>query len=76
MSKPMDDDDKPDPSSPEVLRYFANRIRDLKQAALCDVDTGGGFGVPSEEHFLLALDALDSAQRFMRLAHCFRMRGD
>lgn len=65
-----------DPSSPEILKAFADKICALKRSALCDVDTGGGFGVASEQHYLLALDALGTAERFMRLAHCHRMRGD
>lgn len=64
-----------DGSSPELLDNFKHRIEALRRDMLCNID-GSCLGVMSEQNYLLALDALGSAQRFMQIAVYFRRRGD
>lgn len=52
---------------PREMEAAANRVRDLHAAFLRDADTDGAC-VMAEEHFHLALAALEQAERFMKLA--------
>lgn len=52
---------------PEVLGGYAKRVQGLRNEVLCDVDTEAS-EPNAEQYFLLALSALDQAERFFRLA--------
>jgi len=52
--------------TPEELERFEQSIEHLRMEAL--FESGDGFAPDAEQYFLLALAALDSAQRFATLA--------
>jgi hypothetical protein len=57
----------------------AQVIRKLRADLLFDDVEGSGcqvLGPLSEQYYLLALDALEQAHRYMQLAHIHAMRGD
>lgn len=60
-------DDKMLEWTPETLRALATSIEDLRMDTLCNVEDAGA-DPESEQYFLLALTALETAHRFMTLA--------
>lgn len=52
---------------PREMEAAANRVRELREAFSRDADTDTA-SLLAEEHFYLALSALEQAERFMKLA--------
>lgn len=72
--KKMDDDDE-DVDTRTALDTFAKKIQALRMNMLCEID-GAELGCMSGEHYLLAMGALDSAQRFATIALYHLCRDD
>jgi hypothetical protein len=53
--------------TPETLREFAAKVETLRHKMLFDVEDAGA-DAESEQYFLLAMHALETAQRFLSLA--------
>ena len=53
--------------TPETLRSLAKQIEDMRMSTLLNVEDAGA-DPESEQYFLLALSAMDTAFRFMTLA--------
>jgi hypothetical protein len=62
------------PFDPDTLDALASRIERVRRDCLCDID-GAGAEAVAEQHYLLALAALDEAQRHARLASIHQSRG-
>jgi hypothetical protein len=60
--------------TPEQLREYADEIDDLHTRLLYEMDEAGAYAV-SEQYYLLAVNALDSSQRYMRMAAIEQSRG-
>lgn len=70
----MHDNDQDSPFTPEVLRNYAKGIETMREDFLFNTD-GAGADLEAEQHYLLALSALDTAQRHMSMAALKQTQG-
>jgi hypothetical protein len=60
--------------TPETLTEFAREVRNLRVKYLADLDEAGA-DPESEQFYLLALNSLDAAERFLSLASFKQSQG-
>ena len=61
--------------TPDTLDDFQRKVEALRVSALLEID-GAGASPMSEQFYLLALNHLESASRFLKLAKYNQSRGD
>lgn len=59
--------------APETLEDCARETGELRVKFLMDIETAG-IEALAEQHYLLALNALEQAERFFKVAHVHQMR--
>lgn len=61
--------------TPETIHQYTKDIEQLWNRLLLDSDDMALLTPEAEQFFLLAIETLQTAQRFMKLAHYNRMQG-